>query len=215
MDCYIRIAAPTNTRGLSSTDADKIQKRAKVIRLIQDYRVENTRWVVTRFPTNSQAQEADMSLSDYSDFIFNAVINIDWKKKFDEQEKLRKLIDKTSEVHILGPQTDLLLNIKGRKAENGGGTYNMPDGEVFTSVVENKVNGFITYTYPALYQGREFHNVRLEFKMGKVIKATAEKNEKDLNKILDTDPGARRIGELGIGTNFQITKFTKDILFDV
>lgn len=214
MDCYIRIAAPTNTRGLTNTDAEKIQKRAKVTRPIQDYRVENTRWVVTRFPTEAQAQEADMSLSEYTEFIFGPIIKVNWKKKFAEQEKLRKLIDATTEVHVIGPETDLRLNIAGRKAENGGGTYNMPDGEVFTSVVENRVDGFITYTYPALYQGREFHNVQLEFKEGKVVKAKADKGEADLNKILGTDSGARRIGELGIGNNFQITKFTKDILYD-
>jgi len=214
VDCYIRIGSSINTRGLSGVDAKNISVRAKVIRPITDYRVENTRWVVTRFPTEAQAQEADMSLGDYSEFVFKAINNINWKKKFKEQQKLADLVSRTCEVHIIGPSTDLKLGKKGRLAINAGGENNMPDGEVFTSVVEFQANGYITYTYPALYMGREFHNVKLEFKNGLVIKATADKGENDLNKILDMDKGARRIGELGIGNNFQISKFTKDILFD-
>jgi aminopeptidase len=214
VDCYIRIGSSTNTRGLTGADATKVSLHQKTVRPITDYRVENTRWVVTRFPTNAQAQEADMSLTDYSDFVFKAINEVDWKKIFKQQEKLKKLVDKTNEVHIVGPGTDLKLGKKGRNSENAGGKYNMPDGEVFTSVIENQANGFIAYTYPAVYMGREFHNVKLEFKDGKVVKATADKGEKDLNKILDMDKGSRTLGELGIGNNFQITRFTKDILFD-
>ena len=175
MDCYIGISSVTNTRGLSQIDAKNMSIRAKVVRPITDYRVEKTRWVITRFPTNAQAQEADMSLSDYSDFVFNAVNRVDWKKKFKEQETLRKLIDATKEVHILGEETDLRLTIAGRKAENCAGEHNMPDGEVFTSVVEDSANGFISYSFPALYMGREYHDIRLEFRNGKVVKATASK----------------------------------------
>lgn len=214
MDCYVRIASPQNTRGLTNVDTERISQRAKVLRPITNYRVEKTRWVITRFPSEAQAQEADMSLSDYSRFVFNAINKVDWKKKYKEQEKLRKRIDATSEIRIVGKDTDLGMSIKGRKAVNAGGEHNMPDGEVFTSVVENSVNGFITYTYPALYFGKEFHKVRLEFEKGKVVKASAEKGEKDLNSILDTDRGARYLGELGIGNNYKIKKFTKDILFD-
>lgn len=214
VDCYIRIGSTTNARGLTKVDASKISVRQKTVRPITDYRVEKTRWVVTRFPTDAQAQEADMSLSDYSDFVFKAINGVDWKAIFKQQEKLKKIVDKTNEVRIIGPGTDLKLGKKGRNSENAGGENNMPDGEVFTSVVESQANGFITYTYPAVYMGREFHKVRLEFKDGKVVKATADKGEKDLNKILDMDKGARTIGELGIGNNFQIKRFTKDILFD-
>jgi len=104
--------------------------------------------------------------------------------------------------------------IKGRKAQNGDGRFNMPDGEVFTSVVEDSAQGEILFTYPALYLGKEFHSVFLKFEKGKVVKARAEKGERDLEKILNMDPGARRIGELGFGNNFQIKRFSKDILFD-
>lgn len=214
VDCYIRIASPANTRYLTNIDARKIAKRTSILRPITDYRVENTRWIVTRFPTEAQAQEADMSLSEYENFVFSAINKVDWELKRKEQEKLKGIIDSTFWVHIVGEGTDLKLSIKGRKAENGDGRFNMPDGEVFTSVVENSTNGFITFTYPAIYLGKEFHNIRLEFKDGKVVKADAEKGEGELKKILDMDRGARIIGEFGIGNNFQIKKFTKDILFD-
>ncbi len=213
-DCNIYISAPSNTRYLSSVDADKISERSKTVRTISDYRVENTRWVFTQYPTEAQAQEADMSLSEYEDFVFRAINSVNWRKKWRQQESLRKLMDKTDRVRILGSDTNLTLSIKGRKAENAGGNFNMPDGEVFTSVVENSASGHIRYTFPALYMGREFHNVELEFKYGKVIRATADKNEADLNKILNMDRGARFIGELGIGNNFAIKRFTKNILFD-
>ena len=213
-DCYIRIISSTNTRGLTGIDARKISLRQKITKPISDYRVEHTRWVITMFPTEAQAQEADMSLTDYENFVFNAINKVNWKEKHKEQEKLKKVLDETQEVRIVGQETDLHLSIKGRKAENAAGEFNMPDGEVFTSVVEDSTNGYITYTYPAIYLGREFETVRLEFKNGKVVSATAVKNEADLKKILDIDSGARYIGELGIGNNYQIKKFTKDILFD-
>ena len=214
IDCWYRLYALSNTRGFSNIDPRLISERSKVIRPLIDNRVLNIRWVITNFPTEAQAQEADMSLSEYEDFVFNAINKVDWKKKFKEQEKLAELLTKTKEVHVVGHKTDLRLGKKGRSAENAGGENNMPDGEVFTSVVENQADGFITYTYPALYMGREFHNVRLEFKTGKVVKATADKGENDLNKILDMDKGSRTIGELGIGNNFAVDRFTKDILFD-
>jgi aminopeptidase len=214
MDCYIRIGSSENTKGLTAVDTKLLAEKMKVLRPITDYRVEKTRWVVTKFPTESQAQDAEMSLSDYEEFVFNAINKVDWRKIFKQQEKLRKLMDDTDKVHIVGPSTDLTLSIKGRTAENAAGEYNMPDGEVFTSTVETSANGFITYTYPAIYMGKEFTNVRLEFKDGKVFKATSDKAEDALNNMLDADNGARYIGELGIGNNFEIKKFTKDILFD-
>ena len=214
IDVWIRLYAQANTRGFANIDAGKISERAKVVRPIIDERVLKTRWVITKFPTEAQAQEADMSLADYEEFVFSAINGVNWTEKQKEQEKLRKIVDEAKEVHIIGAETDLRMTISGRKSENGDGRFNMPDGEVFTSVVENSTSGFITYTFPAIYLGKEFHNIKLEFADGKVIKASADKGQADLNKILDMDSGAKRIGELGIGNNFQITKFTKDILFD-
>ncbi len=214
IDCWIGVRSSTNTRGLTGVDATKISTHSKVTKKISDWRVEKTRWILTNFPTNAQAQEADMSLSDYEDFVFSAVNKVDWKELFKQQEKLRKLIDKASEVRIVAPGTDLTMSIAGRTAENCAGEHNMPDGEVFTSVVEDSANGYIAYTYPALYLGREYHDIRIEFKNGKAVKTTASKGESDLNKILDMDKGARFIGELGFGNNYKIKRFTKDILFD-
>lgn len=213
VDCYIGIRSSSNTRGLTGVDASLISERRKVIRPILDWRVDKTRWVITNYPTEALAQEADMSLNDYENHVFGAV-NVNWKKNQREQEKLRRLVDRTRKVRIVGPGTDLILNITGRKSVNAGGEHNMPDGEVFTSVVENSAKGYISYTYPALYMGREYHDIRIEFKNGKVVKAEASKGEKDLNKILDMDKGARFIGELGLGNNYKIKRFTKDILFD-
>lgn len=214
IDCWIRLYAKGNTRGFSNIDSKIISERAKIVRPLIDQRVLKTRWVITNFPTEAQAQEADMSLSEYEEHVFSAINEVDWRKKFKEQEKLAELLSKTKKVRIIGPETDITLGKTGRKAVNAGGENNIPDGEVFTSVVENLADGFITYTYPAVYLGKEFHKVRLEFKNGRVIKAIAEKGEKDLNRILDVDYGARTIGELGIGNNYAIKKFTKDILFD-
>ena len=214
LDCYIYLHAPQNTRHLSQIDSKLLSLRRKVRKPISDWRVEKTRWVISNFPTQALAQEGDMSLDEYSDFMFTAVNNNDWKKVYKQQESLRKLMDKTKKVRIAGKGTDLTLEITGRRAINCAGEFNMPDGEVFTGPLENKTEGFVEFSYPALYGGREFHDVRLEFKKGKVVRATASKNEEALNEILNTDPGARILGELGIGNNFKINKFTKDILFD-
>lgn len=214
IDCWIRLYAQSNTRGFSNIDPRVISQRARIVRPLIDQRVLKTRWVITNFPTEAQAQEADMSLGEYEDFVFGAINNVDWKKKYKEQEKLTEILSKTEKVRIVGPETDVILAKAGRKAVNAGGENNMPDGEIFTSVIENQANGYITYSYPAVYMGKEFHNVHLEFKKGKVIKAEADKGETELNKILDMDSGSRTIGELGIGNNYSIRRFTKDILFD-
>ena len=213
-DCFIRIFAPSNLKAMSQIDPTKISERIKTLKLINDWRVNKTKWVISVFPTNSLAQEAGMSLSDYEDFVFSSINDVYWDSLKEKQAKIKKLLDKTKLVKIVNKDTNLTFNIEGRKAESCLGQFNMPDGEVFTSVKENSVNGFITFSFPAIYLGREFEKVRLEFKNGKVVKATSSKNEIDLNKILDTDRGARYIGEFGIGTNIKIQKFTKEILFD-
>jgi aminopeptidase len=169
---------------------------------------------LANYPCEAFAQEAEMSLGEYEDFVFQGVNEVNWEKLAKVQKKIEKLVDKTKTVHIVAPETDLMFSIAGRKAVSDNGECNMPGGEVFTSVVENSTEGFIQYSFPAIYMGREVSNVRLEFKKGKVVKAKADKNEKDLNKILDMDKGARTLGEFGIGNNFKIDRFTKDILYD-
>ena len=214
IDCYLAIRASGNRKALSKIDAFIIAGRERVTRPILDWRAEKTRWVIANFPCEAFAQEAEMSLTEYEDFVFKGVCDVNWKKLAQNQKKINKLVNKTKNVRIIAPDTDLTFSIAGRKAINDDGEKNMPGGEVFTSVVENSTTGYIKYSYPAIYMGRELNNVRLEFKNGRVVKAMADKNEKDLNKIIDMDKGARFLGEFGIGNNFQITRFTKDILYD-
>ncbi|TAN62667.1 aminopeptidase, partial [bacterium] len=151
--------------------------------------------------------------SDLEDFLYGAT-NIDWNKVKKKEEKLKAVLDKASVVRIVGKDTDLTLSIKGRKAIACYGERNMPDGEVFLSPVEDSAEGHVYYEMPAIYQGREVLGIRLKFKRGKIIEARADKNEGFLNAMLDTDKGGRFLGELGIGTNYGIQKFSKDILFD-
>ncbi|HLC18267.1 MAG TPA: aminopeptidase, partial [Thermodesulfobacteriota bacterium] len=147
------------------------------------------------------------------DFLYGAT-NIDWNRVKSGEMKLKRALDRASVVRITGEDTDLTIGIKGRKAIPCYGERNMPDGEVFLSPRENSADGHIYYEMPAIYQGREVTGIRLRFRKGKVVEASAEKNEDFLLAMLDTDRGARYLGELGIGVNYGIKKFSKDILFD-
>lgn len=213
VECFVNIRASANKKAMSGIDPAKIGGRSKVLKPISEEIVNRKRWVLCNFPTNALAQEADMSLAEYEDFLYNAT-NIDWDKVKKKEEKLKAALDKASEVRIAGKDTDLTLSIKGRKAIPCFGERNMPDGEVFLSPVENSAEGHIYYEMPAIYQGREVLGIRLTFRQGKIIEAKADKNGEFLNAMLDTDKGGRYLGELGIGTNYGIQKFSKDILFD-
>lgn len=213
IDCIINIRASANKKALSNVDSSRIADRSKVIRPIGEEIVNKKRWVLCNFPTNALAQEADMSLAEYEDFLYGAT-NVDWGAVKKKEIKLKAALDAASEAHIVGKDTDLRLSIKGRKAIPCYGERNMPDGEVFLSPVENSAEGYIYYEMPAIYQGREVTGIRLVFKKGKVVEARADKNEEFLNTMLDTDKGARFLGELGVGTNYGIKQFSKDILFD-
>ena len=178
------------------------------------------KWVVSLFPTNAYAQDANMSLTDYEDFVYSACIPDPddpvgyWKKVEARQAKAVDWLKGKKNVHITAPGTDLTLSIEGRPFVNCACQVNVPDGEIFTSPVENSANGYVHFTYPTQYEGFEVDNVRLEFKDGKVVKATADKNEIFLIKKLDTDAGSRYLGEFAIGTNEGINRFTGKILFD-
>src|SRR3972149_9496304 len=213
VDCVVNIRASVNKRALSNIDSKKIAGRSKVLKSISEVIVNEKRWVLCNFPTNALAQETDMSLEEYEDFLYGAT-NINWDKVKKEEMKLKKVLDKGKIVRIVGRDTDLIISIKGRKAIPCYGERNMPDGEVFLSPIENSAEGEIYYDLPAIYQGKEVLGIRLRFKQGKVVDASAEKNEKFLIAMLDTDKGARYLGELGIGTNYGIKHFSKDILFD-
>jgi len=213
VDVYIGIGAPDNAMTLARADQKKVVEYQKLLHPILEERVKNTRWVVTRFPTYGAAQDARMSLAEYEDFFF-AACNVDWDEESRKQVRLKELLDRTNEVRIFASDTDLKFSVAGMKAVKCDGRFNIPDGEVFTAPVRESVEGFITFNAPTLYSGREFSQVRLEFERGRIVRATSPRDEDVLNRILDTDEGARYIGEFAIGVNPQIQMPMRNILFD-
>lgn len=213
-DVFMSIRAPENTRELQGIDAAKMQLWSQTMRPIQEHIMAgNVRWVVCNFPTLALAQEADMSLEEYSDFVFRAT-NIDWRSAVSEMEWVKSTFDAADEVRILSHGTDLSLRLGSRKGIVADGRRNMPDGEVFYAPLKETVNGVIEFEYPSIRQGRQVSGIRLVFKDGQVVEATADTGQDFLDKALNTDAGARFVGEFGIGCNYNITRYTKDTLFD-
>jgi aminopeptidase len=224
-DCRIAIGSALNTREMSGIDPAKMVLRSQARTELMKVMMKRTasgefRWVGALFPTNAYAQDAEMSLSDYEDFVYNACMpDLNdpvgyWKKMDAWQAKIVKWLEGRKSVHVKGKETDLRLSIEGRKFMNCNGKLNMPDGEVYTGPVENSAEGYVYFSYPAIENGREVTGVRLWFEKGKCVKATADKNQDFLNQTLDTDAGSRYLGEFAIGTNEGIQKFTREILFD-
>ncbi len=224
-DVWISAWGSKNLKYLSNVDSKKLQLQKKAnTEANKTYRKRfgegTSRWVGTQFPTHADAQEAEMSLEEYEDFVYSAGLLhmedpvAEWKKVAESQGRWCEFLNTKSEIHIISKGTDIKATIKGRKWVSCDGRRNFPDGEIFTTPVETEVNGHITFSFPAIYSGKEIENVYLEVKDGKVIKATASKGEDLLNSFLDVDEGARRFGELAIATNYGIQKFTKNILFD-
>jgi aminopeptidase len=178
------------------------------------------RWSLTLFPTQAYASEAGMSLDAYEDFYYQACLATDgepltaWQRQSDEVKRLAAWMEGKEEVHITGPGTDITLGVAGRTFIPCVGEHNMPDGEFFTGPIEDSVKGEVAFSFPATYGGREVAGVRFKFQDGKVVDASAERGEDFLIEMLDTDEGARRLGELGIGTNYGISTGTKEILLD-
>lgn len=170
------------------------------------------KWCILRYPNKLFAEKNNMTIEEAEDYYFN-VCNLDYEKMSEAMDKLVELMNNTDKVRIIGKDTDLNFSIKGIKAEKYIGNFNLPDGEVATAPVKNSVNGYITYNTETKYNGQIFNNIRFEFEDGKIVKATSNNNEA-LNKILDTDEGARYIGEFAIGLNPYITKVSSDTLFD-
>jgi aminopeptidase len=209
---YIAIRGAGNMSENSDVPGDRMALYTKVIRPVQDYRVNKTRWVVLRWPTPSMAQAAGMSTEAFENFYFD-VCTMDYRKMAKAMLPLHRRMLKAHRVHLKSPGTDLTFSIKGIGAKTCEGKLNIPDGEVFSAPVKDSVNGVIQFNTPTVYAGTKFENVRLEFKDGKVVKA-ASNNTKRLNEILDTDAGARYVGEFAIGFNPYILKPMCDILFD-
>ncbi len=213
LDCALFIHSPINTRMLTSVEPSKIARRRKATKPVSDIVMRKVRWVLVNYPTQALAQEAEMSLSQYEDFLFDACL-VDWKSMAGDLRRLKRRMERTDRVRIVGKDTDLSFSIKGRKAIPCIGECNMPDGEIFTGPVEGSVEGKIYYEFPAIYGGREVSGIRLSFREGKVVKAEAEKNGDLLRTLISADRGASIPGEFGIGFNYGINSFTRDILFD-
>lgn len=213
LTAYIGIAAGENSMVNATSNPKAMVAYQKLTRPLVDQRVRHTKWVVTRYPTQGAAQEARMSLDEYEDYLFNACC-IDWAAESRKMEKLKKLMDSTDRVRLVGPDTDLSFSIKGLQAIKCDGRFNIPDGEVFTAPVRDSVQGVITYNCPTIYQGKEFNNICLTFRDGKIVKADAGAMTAALNKILDTDEGSRYVGEFAVGVNPNIRTPMRNILFD-
>ena len=224
-DVRIAIMADANSRALSQADPAKQARSQQSRRGLMETSMKRSaageyRWALTLFPTHAYASEAGMSLSEYEEFYYRACLATDddpvtaWERQSDEVKRLAAWVEGKEEVHITAPGTDVRLGVAGRHWIACTGGHNMPDGEFFTGPIEDSVEGEVAFSFPATYGGREVAGVRLRFEGGKVVDAAAERGEELLIEMLDSDPGARRLGELGIGTNYGITTGTKEILLD-
>ena len=214
MDAYIGIRGGENCNENSDVPEQnlKIESEYYSHPVHHEIRVKKTKWVVLRYPNQGMASQANMSTEGFEDFYFN-VCNLDYSKMDKAMDSLKKRLDNADRVRIVGPNTDISFSIKGIGSKKCSGERNIPDGEIYTAPIKDSVNGTITYNAPSVENGFKFENVSLTFKDGKIIKATAN-DTKRLNAILDTDDGARYIGEFAFGVNPYITKPMGDILFD-
>lgn len=212
MDAYIAVRGSNNIFEMSDVDPAKVSQVMKAMKEVLDYRVNKTKWVILRWPTPAMAQQAMLSTESFEDFFFR-VCTQDYSRMVDGMKTLEDLMSNTDQVHLKGPETDLRFSIKGIGAVACGGRHNIPDGEVFSCPVRDSVEGEITYNAPTIYQGVSFDRIHLKFKKGRIVHADGS-NGKRLNEILDSDDGARYIGEFAIGFNPHILEPMRDILFD-
>lgn len=225
LDAIISIKADYNAKDLTNVNPEKIAKRTKANEEISATVLQRAyegvfNWTLTVYPTHSLAQEASMSLLEYQEFVYTACFLdkkdpvAEWKKLAQAQEKMVQYLTDKSSIHITGEGTDLTAAVTGRTWVNSDGHRNFPSGEVFTSPLEDSVTGTIQFTYPGIYMGKEVEDITLTFEKGTVVEAHAGKGDDLLQEMLNVDDGARKVGEVAIGTNYGITKFTKNILFD-
>ena len=226
-DVLIKLRSETNTRALSNVDAARLTRRQKAMSSLLTAQMRrgadgSLRWMSTLYPTPAYAMEAEMGLVEYQDFFFRAC-HADqgtpdpvayWLGVKQEQQRIIDWISGHDQVTLRGPNVDLKLSIKGRTFVNCYGDKNLPDGEIMTGPVEDSAEGWVRYTYPAVHLSRVVEGIELTFEKGKVVKASAQKNQDLLLKMIDSDTGARYVGEFAIGTNFGINRFTHNILLD-
>jgi aminopeptidase len=224
-DCRFAVGADTNTRELSSVPPERQTRRRAATRHLLETTMRRSaegahRWVYTLFPTAAYAADAEMSLADFEDFYFHACLADDddplgaWERTSAECQRLAGWIQGHSEVRVRAPGTNIILGIEGRTFIAADGEHNMPDGEFFTAPIEDSADGEVTFSLPAMIGGRQVAGVRMRLESGKIVDASAERGEEYLISLLDTDDGARRLGELGIGTNYGIDRGTADVLLD-
>ncbi|MDY5731506.1 MAG: aminopeptidase [Eubacteriales bacterium] len=214
MQAYIGIRGDNNLYELSDVPAAQMQKYLSLYskEVHGKIRVPQTRWVVLRYPNDSMAQSAKMSTEQFTDFYFD-VCTMDYEKMSKAMDALVARMEATKEVRLVAKDTDLTFRIEGLPVVKCDGKLNIPDGEVFTAPVKDSVNGVITYNTPSLYMGKEYNNISLTFENGKIVKATANDTE-GINKVFDTDEGARYVGEFAIGVNPYVLEPMLDTLFD-
>jgi aminopeptidase len=226
-DARIRIYAEANTRALSKVEPAHAARRQKALSAVQSVVFRRAaqgafKWISTQFPTQAFAIEAEMGWQEYQDFLYAANHCDDctpdpqayWQEFGRWQQRLVDRVNGHDLVTVQGPNADLSLSVRGRSFFNSCGIHNLPDGEIYTGPVESSVNGWVRFTYPGMFAGRSVEGIELVFRDGQVVEARAEKNEALLNEMLATDAGARSVGEFAIGTNFEIKRFTRNILFD-
>jgi aminopeptidase len=224
-DASLRVWADENTRSLAGIDPRRIARSrkagAELFKTVMKRSAEGSyRWCVTVHPTPAMAQDANMSLTDYADFVYAAgMLNEPdpvafWRAEGKKQEKLIAWLKGRKQVVLKGSSIDLTLSIENRRFEKADGLFNFPDGEIFTSPVDDSARGWVRFKYPGIFDGQEVEDIELWFEGGGVMKERASKNQALLTSLLNTDAGARRLGEWGIGTNYGITRFTRNMLFD-
>jgi aminopeptidase len=226
-DVLIKVRAEPNPRALKSVDPARQALHQRSLSALLDAQMRrgadgSLRWMSTMFPTQGYAMEAGMGFQEYQDFFYRACHADEtaddpvafWKDVERSQQRIIQRLEGHDYVELRGPNVDLSLSIKGRTFMNACGKHNLPDGEVYTGPVEESLNGWVRFTYPAVYQGNAVEGVELKFEDGRVVSASARQNEAFLLAMLDTDPGARYLGEFAIGTNYEVDRFTHSILFD-
>jgi aminopeptidase len=223
VDCFLHISSETNTRQLAGVDPARqaiMQRAQRELFHLRQNRTKEARWCLTLYPTEAYAQDADMSLSDFTEFVYDACfLNSDdpaarWRELGERQQFYVDWLADKKNVHVIGPETDLRLSIAGRIFRNSDGKRNFPSGEFFTGPVENSAQGHIHYTVPSTVNGRGVQDIRLRFEEGRVVEATAAQGQVFLDKMLELDEGARYLGEFAFGNNFGIQRPTRNILFD-
>lgn len=212
-DVYIGLRGASNPHELNDIAAERITAFRRALGKISALRTEKTRWVLVRVPNTSFAQQAGFSTDEMMEFFFNATL-LDWQEESNRYDSIREKMQTTEQIRIVGNGTDLSLNTKGRTYQIDDGHINMPGGEIYTAPTDDSAEGSISFEFPAVFAGQFIEGIRLQFSKGEVVEATADKNQKLLLDLIGMDAGAKRIGEFGVGTNYSISRYCYDLLFD-